>query len=37
MGSLTHLQLWNQEKFENLLEAEPYDRNDENALAELGL
>ncbi len=37
MGSLTYLQLWNRERFESLLEADPYTREDEIALAELGL
>ena len=37
MGSLTYLQLWNRKRFESLLEADPYTREDEIALAELGL
>ena len=37
MGSLTYLQLWNRKRFESLLESDPYTREDEIALAELGL
>ncbi len=37
MGSLTYLQLWNRKRFESLLEDDPYTREDEIALAELGL
>lgn len=37
MGYLTYLQVWNKERFEKLLQSDPYTDQDAAALAELGI
>lgn len=37
MGYLTYLQVWNIERFQNLLKSEPYTDKDAAVLAELGI
>ena len=37
MGYLTYLQVWNRERFEKLLETDPYTDHDAVALADLGI
>lgn len=37
MGYLNYLQVWNKDRFQELLESDPYTDNDAAALAELGM
>jgi MraZ protein len=37
MGYLTYLQVWNRERFEELLKTDPYTDKDAAALADLGI